>query len=424
MSRTRQSNPTWRWCLPALVAAMPSLAIAQSAGAPARGAAPSVRASSAPASGASRTVDGRVRVPMKTGGDSTGMGPARDVWVTLHRVGKDTAGPIDSVRSDAGGRYRFRYTPFGMGDAVYFASTTYGGIAYFTAPLRTASASGNDTEITVFDTTSRTFPMSVKGRHLIVSKADSTEMRTVVEVFELSNDSLVTLVAAETANAAPTWSVAIPAAATDVRANEGEISPDAFAAQNGRVSVFAPIAPGVKQVAFSYKLPESSFPLRVRTVRPVVVFEVLVEEPQSTVRGQGFTAVDPVTLEGRNFRRFLAQDLKADADLVVEVPAGGASGRNLYIAGLLVAVGFLMMLALTRSMQRAAAKRGVVAPSLRPAEPTVPLADRLAQEIAALDAIYARQESPSDAVTAAYEARRAELKAALAQALAEAPAGR
>ncbi len=371
-----------------------------------------------------RTVDGRVRIPVSRGGDSTGMGGAANVWVTLHRVGKDSAGPIDSVRSDAGGRYRFRYTPFGAGEAVYFASTTYSGIAYFTAPLRVAAASGADTEITVFDTTSRTFPLSVKGRHFIVSKADSNEMRTVVEVFELSNDSVRTLVASEATGAAPTWSVAIPAAAVDVRANEGEISPDAFAAQNGRVSVFAPIAPGVKQVAFSYKLPASSFPLRVRSESPVVVFEVLVEEPQSFVRGQGFTAVDPVALEGRNFRRFLAQDLKADAELVVEVPAGATPGRNLYIAGLLVAVGLLMMLALTRSMQRAAAKRGVVAPSLRPAEPTVPLADRLAQEIAALDAIYARQESPSDAVTAAYEARRAELKAALAQALAEAPAGR
>jgi hypothetical protein len=377
-----------------------------------------------PPAGAPRSVQGRVRVPVRNGGDSSGMGPARDVWVTLHRVGKDTAGPIDSVRSDAAGTYRFRYMPFGAGDAVYFASTTYGGIAYFTAPLRDANATGDIAEITVFDTTSRTFPMSVKGRHLIVSKADSAEMRTVVEVFELSNDSLVTLVTAEQQNAPPTWTVAIPAAAVDVRANEGEISPDAFAAQNGRVSVFAPIAPGVKQIAFSYKLPSSSFPLRVRTERPIVVFEVLVEEAQGDVKGQGFAAVDPVTLEGRNFRRFLAQDVKADADLVVEVPAGATSGRNMYIAGLLVAVGFLMMLALTRSMQRAAAKRGRVAPTLRPQEPDVPLSERLAQEIAALDAVYARQESPSASVTAAYEARRAELKAALTQALAEATAGR
>jgi hypothetical protein len=266
--------------------------------------------------------------------------------------------------------------------------------------------------------------MSVKGRHLIVSKADSADMRTIVEVFELSNDSLVTLVTAEQQNAPPTWSVAIPAAAIDVRANEGEISPDAFAAQNGRVNVFAPIAPGVKQVAFSYKLPSSSFPLRVRAERPVVVFEVLVEEAQGDVKGQGFAAVDPVTLERRNFRRFLAQDVKADADLVVEVPAGATSGRNLYIAGLLVAVGFLMMMSLARSMQRAAAKRGRVEPTLRPQEPDVPLRDRLAQEIAALDAVYARQEAPSAAVTAAYEARRAELKAALTQALADASSGR
>lgn len=377
-----------------------------------------------PPAGSTRSVQGRVRVPTRSGGDSTGMGPARNIWVTLHRVGKDTAGPIDSIRTGAEGTYRFSYKPFGAGDAVYFASTTYGGIAYFTAPLRDANAAGDVAEITVFDTTSRTFPLSVKGRHLIVSKADSAEMRTVVEVFELSNDSLVTLVTAEQQNAPPTWSVGIPAAAIDVRANEGEISPDAFASLNGRVNVFAPIAPGVKQIAFSYKLPASSFPLRVRTEQPVVVFEVLVEEAQGDVKGQGFAAVDPVTLERRNFRRFLAQDVKADADLVVEVPAGATSGRNLYIAGLLVAVGFLMMLALTRSMQRAAARRGRVEPTLRPQEPDVPLSDRLAQEIAALDAVYARQESPSASVTAAYEVRRAELKAALAQALADAPSGR
>lgn len=386
-----------------------------------------MRADAQPTTGAPaapRTVEGRVRIPVRSGGDSTGMGPARSVWVTLHRVGKDTAGPIDSVRSDGNGRYRFRYTPFGAGDAVYFASTTYGGIAYFTAPLRSASAAGDETEITVFDTTSRTFPMSVKGRHLIVSKADSADNRTVVEVFELSNDSLVTLVASDAAGAVPTWNVAIPAAAKDVRANEGEISPDAFAAQNGRVAVYAPIAPGVKQVAFSYKLPGSSFPLRVRTDAPVVVFEVLVEEPQSQVRGQGFTAVDPVTLEGRNFRRFLAQDMKADAELVVEVPTSATPGRNLYIAGLLVAVGMLMMVALTRSMRRSAAQRRPVAPTLRPQEPERPLADRLAQEIAALDAMYARQQAPTAAVTAAYESRRAELKAALSEALAEAASGR
>ncbi|MFN9204391.1 MAG: hypothetical protein ACK6DP_15200 [Gemmatimonas sp.] len=368
-----------------------------------------------------RTVEGRVRRPMGERGDSTGMGPTRGVWVTLHRVARDSAGPIDSVRTDEAGRYRFRYQPWGTSDAVYFASTTFGGIAYFTAPLRTQNASGDDAEITVFDTTSRTFPMSIKGRHLIVSKSDSTEMRTVIEVFEVSNDSLSTLVAADGDAPAPTWSMGVPAAARDLRANEGEISPEAFVAQPGRVSVFAPIAPGVKQIAFSYKLPNSSFPLALRSYGGAVVFEVLLEEPQGTVKAEGFTAVDPVTLEGRNFRRFLAQDVRPDVPLVIDLPSSATPGRNLYIAGLLVAVGFLMMLALTRSMQRAASKRGTVAPTLRPREPVIPIADRLAQEIAALDATFARQESPSESVRIAYQQRRAELKDALAQALAGLP---
>ena len=47
-----------------------------------------------------RSVDGRVRRPVKVNADSTGMGPAAGTWVTLHRVGKDTAGPIDSIRTD------------------------------------------------------------------------------------------------------------------------------------------------------------------------------------------------------------------------------------------------------------------------------------------------------------------------------------
>ena len=77
------------------------------------------------------------------------MGPAAGTWVTLHRVGKDTAGPIDSVRTDGQGHYRFRWTPFGTADGVYFASTTWGGIAYFTPPLKNVDARGDDAEITV-----------------------------------------------------------------------------------------------------------------------------------------------------------------------------------------------------------------------------------------------------------------------------------
>jgi hypothetical protein len=377
-----------------------------------------VAASAVQAQSAARSVEGRVHRPVGAAGDSTGMGPTVGTWVTLHRVGKDTAAPIDSMRTDARGAYRFRWTPFGATDAVYFASTTWGGIAYFTPPLRNTDARGDDAEITVFDTTSVRFQLTVKGRHLIVGKADTTDFRTVIEVFELSNDSLRTLVATDTTSPMPTWSVSVPASALDVRANEGEISPDAFVAGPGRVSVYAPIAPGIKQVAFSYKVPNSSFPLSMRAEGGAVVFEVLLEEPQGFVTGKGFANVDPVTLEGRNFRRFLSQDLPPNAEIIIELPSSGASGRNLYIAGLLVAIGMLMMVVLMRSMQRRAARRVPVEPTLRPRESDAPLHERIAQEIAALDETYARIAAPSDSVQTAYQTRRAELKGALGAALA------
>lgn len=366
-----------------------------------------------------RSVNGRVRRPVSVKADSTGMAPAAGMWVTLHRVGKDTAGPVDSMRTDAQGHYRFRWTPFGSSDGVYFASTTSGGIAYFTSPLRNVESRGDDAEITVFDTTSVRFQLTVKGRHLIVGKADTSQFRTVIEVFELSNDSLRTLVATDSTSPMPTWSMSVPASARDVRANEGEISPDAFVAGSGRVSVYAPIAPGIKQVAFSYKVPNSSFPLLMRAEGGAVVFEVLLEEPQGFVTGKGFANVAPVTLEGRNFRRFLSQDVQPNAELIIELPSSGAPARNLYIAGLLVAIGMLMMVVLMRSMQRRAARRVAVEPTMRPRESDAPLHKRLAQEIAALDETYARIAEPSDTVKKAYETRRTELKGALGAALAD-----
>ena len=366
-----------------------------------------------------RSVNGRVRRPVSVNADSTGMAPAAGTWVTLHRVGKDTAGPVDSMRTDAQGHYRFRWTPFGSSDGVYFASTTSGGIAYFTPPLKNVESRGDDAEITVFDTTSVRFQLTVKGRHLIVGKADTSQFRTVIEVFELSNDSLRTLVATDSTSPMPTWSMSVPASARDVRANEGEISPDAFVAGSGRVSVYAPIAPGIKQVAFSYKVPNSSFPLLMRAEGGAVVFEVLLEEPQGFVTGKGFANVAPVTIEGRNFRRFLSQDVQPNAELIIELPSSGAPARNLYIAGLLVAIGMLMMVVLMRSMQRRAARRVAVEPTMRPRESDAPLHKRLAQEIAALDETYARIAEPSDTVKKAYETRRTELKGALGAALAD-----
>ncbi len=158
------------------------------------------------------------------------------------------------------------------------------------------------------------------------------------------------------------------------------------------------------------------FPLPFAVEQGADVLEVLLEEPMGTVVGGGLEAADPVTLENRNFRRFLAQDVKDGTTLDIRLPTGPSVGRNMYIGGLLAGIGTIMLLILWRAMQRKRMPSYAGLPPVRVKE--APLADRLAREIADLDATFARHATPSEAMQRAYEERRAELKDALAAELA------
>jgi hypothetical protein len=365
-----------------------------------------------------RRVEGRVVRPAPfLEGDTTATVTVPDIWVTLHRVAPSVAGPLDSMKTDGEGRYRFRYKPSGGADAVYFVSAVYGGIAYFTNPLRGLETTGAEAEIAVFDTTSVAFPLTVRGRHLIVGALDSARERTIVEIFELSNDSTRTIIARDDPGAQPTWSFAVPTAARELKAGQGDVPADAFVQATGKVSLYAALAPGLKQLSVSYKLPETAFPLDLVIDGGAVVLEVLLEEPEASVSGANLLAVEPVGLEGRQFRRFLAQDVRPGDRITVETP-GGLRGRGLYVTVLLGAIGLLMLITLFRAGVKRQRPVGTTAPRLAPLTVDVPTPERLAREIADLDAAFAAQASPSDAVKRAYERRRAELAEALREELA------
>lgn len=373
-----------------------------------------------------RTVDGRVVrpfVPPRTAGtptaqaDTIALATVPNVVVTLHRVGKDGNGPLDSVRTNGKGEYKFSFRTSGASDAIYFTSVTWGGITYFTPPLRSVAARDQDAEVAVFDTTSRAFPLTVSGRHVIVSAADTNSERTIIEVFEISNDSTLTLVSGNPKTGAPTFSVSIPAEARDVKVGQGQVSAQAFTASGGRASMFSPIAPGLTQLSFSYRLPGKSFPRTIEIDHGATVLEVLLEEALGKATAEGLVASDPVALENRQFRRFLGQDVKDGTLLTLDLSSGPSVGRNLYIAALLGTIGVVMLLILLRAMQR---RRPITygGPPINRRVADAPLADKLAREIADLDATYAKHDNPAESLRAAYAARRAELKDALAAELA------
>lgn len=279
------------------------------------------------------------------------MEPVAGVWTVLHRVGPDGAGPLDSARSDARGRYSYSFRRTGSADAVYFVSATHHGVTYFTVPLAFSSVSGDPTEIIVFDTTSRRVPITIRGRHIVVAAATSAGLRPVTEVFELSNDTTMTLVSPGPSSP-PTFTALLPRNARDPKVEQGDIPADAVSFADGRVRVIAPIPPGVKQLTYSYTLPSAEFPLAVPAERPIDVYEILIEEPRGSATGAKLTEEPAVTAEGRTFRRFMAQEVPQNTVVVINIPSPRRTWSPTFLVLFIVGAAALMLLALARAYRK------------------------------------------------------------------------
>jgi hypothetical protein len=330
------------------------------------------------------------------------------VTVTLHRVGTDSSGPIDSARTDAAGRYELRYHRFGANDAVYFAAAVYRGIAYFSAPLQGARVTGGDAAITVFDTTSRAVEFHVRGHHFVVSGPRSDGARSIMEVWELSNDTTATVVGRDSLT--PVWSASLPQGASEFAGGQGDVSPDAIVAREHHVVLLAPFGPGMKQISYSYILPAESFPLELRLERPTIVLEVLEEEPGAQATGADLRPTEAATTGGRTFKRFLTHDVPAGAIVNITVPSTTEPIRTKVLVVLALAIAVIMAGALARALS---GRRSV---SRKRDVPVENEAEALVAAIARLDA---RKERGDPSLgDAAYSANRAELKSQLADALA------
>lgn len=354
----------------------------------------------------SAVVSGRVVIP-----SPQQEMPVPGVYVTVHRVGPDSAGPLDSARTDAHGQYTVHYTRFGSDDALYFAAAVYEGIAYFTSPLRGERTEGDDAEITVFDTTSNPVTLTLQGHHIVVSAPNANGAREIVEVYELSNDTTATLVPRDSLT--PVWSAPIPDEATDFSPGQGDVAASALTRRGNRVELLAPFGPGVKQLSFSYLLTDSAFPLKVALERQTGVFEVLLEEQAAQAKGPSLRAQGSVSTQGRTFKRFLAQGPPAGETIRIDVPtAAGATRVNV-----LIAVAVVIVLAMIAALWRALSRRTPRVAAATGASVDAPAtAESLVAAIAALDARHESGDAALDEVH--YSAERAALKARLAAALA------
>ncbi len=284
----------------------------------------------------------RGRVVLARGASETPM-PGR--WVVLHRVGPDSAAPADSSRSDRGGRFAFRYTPFGDSTAVYFVSSMHGGIAYFSEPLGRRSGADTAANITLFDTSSAAGPPTIASRHVIVGAREDDGRRSVIELFVLANSGDRTLVTGR--GGRPTFEVALPPGAGDPEVAEGDVAANAVTFGAGIVRVSAPLAPGTKRVSYSYNVAARD-PLAITPTADVGLLELLIEDSLAVVTGGTLHEDAPTMVAGRAFRRFTAREVAQGS--VFRVSPAGASRAISVVTIVALGTGIVMLAVLLRSL--------------------------------------------------------------------------
>jgi hypothetical protein len=348
-----------------------------------------------------RIAEGRVTRAVEKGAPQ----PVARQWVVMHRVGSDRSAPVDSVQTDRNGRYRIAYSPSGDPEALYFVSARYEDIAYFSPPLRLPRVSGGDADILVYPTTHDTATLSMQGRHLVVSSPRGRN-REIAEIFEIENTGWRTVVARDSTT--PVWSVILPAKAESATVAPGDLSVASVIFRNGRAEVFSPMSPGVRQLVLTYSLPPDAFPLTIPLTRPVSVLEVLLEEPRAVVQGGPLSEVAPAPIEGRMFRRFLAQSVPPSAVMRITAPPPVEQNRGaIAIVGVTAAAAMLGALGFWAHRRRKVRMSHVLYP--------ISAVEPLLAQLATLDTRFERNSGTD---RDAYARQRAELKERIARALA------
>lgn len=323
--------------------------------------------------------------------------------MVVHRIGRSSQGPIDTIRSDTRGRFRVALVPDTA--ALYLLSVRYQGIEYFSAPVR-ADPRRPDTALALLVAdTSSTAPVGLAERTLLIGRPDASGSRTVLDWLVLVNRGERTRVAPDALR--PSWGSALPEAARDVGLAElplGQFSPDAVTFRGDSVLVFAPISPGRKELILQYRIPGRLRRFVAPTPAADSVF-VLLEDPDARVDRPPLVRGGGQSLEGRTFSRW-SGGLGSESSLTISFPAPGPS-PGLLLAGLLALAGLgFLALGLRRLRPRAGWAEG-------------PNPVALADAIARLD-LEVEEAGPalSEAARLRYGEERARLQALLARALA------
>lgn len=267
-------------------------------------------------------VSGRV---LRGGRDTV---PLSGAWVVLHKVTRGGGGPVDSVRTDARGRYRLPLrSPDSTG--IYVVSASYDSLAYFSLPLNVAGRPAVHVEDIVAFRTSVNGPPIRLARRLVTAAAASEDgTREILEILELENAGLTTRITRDTL--VPTWAGRVPARAGQLRGGQGDVSPEAMVFRHDSVIVMGAIPPGpVKQVSYGYTLPAGTRALVIPIDQPTVELNLLVEDTAAAVTAPKLESLGIQEIERRRFATYRAGPLVPGDRVAIQLPSTGFRAQTL-----------------------------------------------------------------------------------------------
>ncbi len=261
-------------------------------------------------------------------------------------------GPVDSVRTDAGGRYRL-HVPQLDTSAFYVVSSMYLSVAYFSEPLQIRTPGPiHAGPLMVYDTASTTtgLPIHVRRRLLTVAKSRRDGTREVLEILELTNPGTRTRIAPDTVT--PVWTGALPAAVLQFQVGEGDFSAQAVERRGDTVALFGPVPPTtMRQLTYSYVLPAGQAALAIPVDQATDEVDLLLEDTTAHVVALGLEPLGVQQIEQRRFARYRTGPLAAGLRVTVELPRAGFQLQRQWwvivaIAGLVM--GWALVVALKR----------------------------------------------------------------------------
>ena len=236
--------------------------------------------------------------------------------VTLHRVTAKDPGPVDSVRSDAHGRFTFSVAA--DSGVVYLVSAKWAGIEYFATPFVMHAEPPYPTATVVVSDTSSTVVVKLIARHLIVSPPAPDGKRDVVDLFVLENTGPETRVAPVAQR--PTWQAHLPRFAMNVHAGNSDFAADAVQFSTDEVALFTAIPPGQRDVEVNYQIPANSKQFEIPVDQDAPISNVVSADSSLGVRG-AFARTDTV-IDNKPYARWQGSMTAGESVILVLTRTG------------------------------------------------------------------------------------------------------